>query len=85
MAIRTRAWSPSPSLPLDLQPLAVRIAERFTTINGVHAILDTDALYRNRQTFEIETFRTLMTKPREAVGIAFDATVTSQARAAWQK
>lgn len=82
---RTRIQSGRIALPLDLQPLAVRIAERFTTINGVHAILDTDALYRNRQTFEIETLRTLMTKLREAVGIAFDATVTPHARAAWQK
>ena len=82
---RTRIQSGRIALPPDLQPLAVRIAERFTAIEGVHAILDTDALYRERQAFEIKTLRTLMAKLRGAVGIAFDATVTRHARSAWKK
>ena len=82
---RTRIQSGRIVLPPDLQPLAVRIADRFTTVDAVHAILDTDALYRERQAFEAEALRTLMTKLREAVGIAFDATVTPKAVAAWQK
>ncbi len=81
---RTRIQSGQIALPPDLQPIAVKIAERFATVNAVHAMLDTDALYRERQAFDTETLRMLMKKLRNAVGLAFDASVTPTAVSAWR-
>jgi hypothetical protein len=47
--------------------------------------LDTDAHYQERQSFDGETLRTLMKKLRNAVGVAFNATVTPAALAAWRE
>jgi uncharacterized protein (TIGR04255 family) len=82
---RTRIQAGAIVLPPDLQPIAAKIADRFAAINAVHAVLDTDALYRERQSFDIETLRRLMRKLRDAVGVAFDATVTPAALTAWRK
>lgn len=35
--------------PMDLQPIGVKVADRFQKINGVHAIVDTDASIEGRQ------------------------------------
>jgi uncharacterized protein (TIGR04255 family) len=82
---RTRIQAGPVILPPDLQPIAVKIADRFSAVNAVHAVLDTDALYRERQSFDTQTLRTLMRKLRDAVGVAFDATVTPAALATWRK
>jgi uncharacterized protein (TIGR04255 family) len=82
---RTRIQAGQIGLPADLQPIAVKIADRFTTVNAVHATLDTDALYRERQAFDAEKLRALMKRLRNAVGLAFDATVTPAAVAAWRE
>ena len=82
---RTRIQAGPVALPPDLKSLAIKVADRFSTINTVHAVLDTDALYQERQSFDTETLHTLMQELRNAVGIAFDATVTPAALAAWRK
>jgi uncharacterized protein (TIGR04255 family) len=82
---RTRIQAGPIGLPPDLQPIAVKIADRFTAVNAVHAVLDTDALYRERQSFDSEILRTLLKRLRDAVGVAFDATVTPAALSAWGK
>jgi uncharacterized protein (TIGR04255 family) len=82
---RTRSQGGPVILPPDLQNIALKVADRFTSVNAVHAILDTDALYRERQPFDTQALRTLMRKLRNAVGVAFDATVTPAARATWRK
>jgi uncharacterized protein (TIGR04255 family) len=82
---RTRIQAGPVVLPPDLQPLAVKIPDRFSAVNAVHAVLDTDAHYQERQSFDDETLRTLMKKLRNAVGIAFNATVTPAALAAWRE
>jgi uncharacterized protein (TIGR04255 family) len=82
---RTRIQAGPVALPPDLQPISIKVADRFGAVNAVHAVLDTDALYRERQSFNTEALRTLMQKLRDAVGIAFDAAVTPAALAAWRK
>jgi uncharacterized protein (TIGR04255 family) len=73
------------TLPPDLQPIAVKIPDRFSAVNAVHAVLDTDAHYEERQSFDGEALRTLMQKLRNAVEIAFNATVTPAALSAWRE
>lgn len=82
---RTRIQAGPVALPPDLRPIAIKVADRFTAINAVHAVLDTDALHRERQSFDTQTLRTLMKRLRDAVGIAFDATVTPTALATWRR
>jgi uncharacterized protein (TIGR04255 family) len=81
---RTRIENGPLGFPPDLQLNPVKMAERFAAINAVHAVLDTDALYRERQAIDSESLRLRMRQLRDAVGVAFDATVTPVARAAWR-
>lgn len=70
--------------PMDLQPIGVKIADRFQQINGVHAILDTDASIQARYVFDLDTIKAQLRTLRKGVGLAFDATVTPHALAAWK-
>jgi uncharacterized protein (TIGR04255 family) len=70
--------------PLDLQPIGVKIADRFQEINGVHAIVDTDASIESRQAFDLNAIKSQLKTLRKGVGLAFDATVTPLAMAAWK-
>lgn len=70
--------------PLDLQPIGVKIADRFQEINGVHAIVDTDASIEARHTFDLDVIKAQLKTLRKGVGLAFDATVTPHAVAAWK-
>lgn len=69
--------------PMDLQPIGVKIADRFGKINGVHAIIDTDASIEGRCSFDLEHIESQLKILREGVGIAFDATVMPHAVSAW--
>jgi uncharacterized protein (TIGR04255 family) len=70
--------------PMDLQPIGVKIADRFQEINGVHAIVDTDASIEGRRTFDLESIKAQLKTLRKGVGLAFDAIVTPKAVAAWK-
>jgi uncharacterized protein (TIGR04255 family) len=70
--------------PMDLQPMGVKIAERFQSINGVHAIIDTDASIEGRHTFDVDAIKAQLRKLRNGVGLAFDAIVTPSAIAEWK-
>ena len=71
------------AFPMDLQPVGVNIADRFQKINGVHAILDTDASIEGRHVFDMDLIRSQLKMLRKGVGVAFDAIVTPTAIAAW--
>ena len=70
--------------PMDLQPIGVNIAERFKSINGVHAIVDTDASIEGRHLFELDAIKLQLKMLRSRIGMAFDAIVTPTAIAAWK-
>ena len=82
---RARIQAGPVALPPDLLSLAVKIPDRFSAVNAVHAVLDTDAHHQERQSFDGEALRTLMQKLRNAVEIAFNATVTPAAVSAWRE
>jgi len=70
--------------PMDLQPLGVKIAERFQSINGVHAIIDTDASIEGRHPFDVDAIQAQLKTLRHGVGLAFDAVVMPSAIAEWK-
>ena len=74
----------SMGFPMDLQPIGVNIAERFKSINGVHAIVDTDASIEGRHLFELDAIKLQLKMLRSGIGMAFDAIVTPTAVAAWK-
>jgi uncharacterized protein (TIGR04255 family) len=72
------------ALPLDLQlEKDIEIAKRFRDIAGVHAILDTDASIERKRPFVLGDLRQDLQVLRDAVGIAYDNTVTQLAKDAW--
>ena len=70
--------------PIDLQPLGLNVAERFSKIHGVHAILDTDASYLGREKFDAGTLQSRLKALHDVIGTAFWATVTDRAKEAWR-
>jgi uncharacterized protein (TIGR04255 family) len=70
--------------PLDLQPLGLQVADRFTRLNGPHAILDTDAAWQTREGFDIASLRHRLGELHDISEGVFDATVTERAKAAWR-
>lgn len=70
--------------PMDLQPMGVKVADRFLAIDSVHAIVDTDASVEERRTFDLGTIEAQLKILRKGVGLAFDAAVTPLAIAAWK-
>ena len=70
--------------PIDLQPLGLQVAERFTRVNGPHAILDTDAAWQNREQFDIALLRRKLAELHDVSENVFVATVTERAMAAWR-
>lgn len=69
--------------PMDIQPMGVKVAERFQKIDGVHAIVDTDASIEGRQSFDLVSIRQQLKTLRDGVDVAFKAIVMPAALAAW--
>ena len=69
--------------PMDLQPIGVNIADRFQKINGVHAIIDTDASIEGRHVFDLDAIKSQLKILRGGIGLAFNAIVTPTAIATW--
>jgi uncharacterized protein (TIGR04255 family) len=69
--------------PMDLQPMGVKISDRFANISGIHAVIDTDASLEERRTFSLEHIESQLKILPEGVNVAFDATVTEHAVSAW--
>jgi uncharacterized protein (TIGR04255 family) len=69
--------------PIDLQPFGLKVADRFSKINGEHAIIDTDASIEGRHAFDLDIIKNNLQNLRSDARIAFDATVTKTAMSAW--
>jgi len=70
--------------PMDLAPEGLQILDRFKKINGVHAIIDTDASYESRKAFDLSFLKDRLVFLHTKVRMAFDATVTDHAMKQWQ-
>ena len=69
--------------PLDLRPVGMALAPRFSGVKGVHAILDTDASYEVRQAFDMAKLSECLKGLHDDIRVAFDATVTPRALKTW--
>ncbi len=70
--------------PMDLQPIGVKVADRFQKINGVHAIVDTDASIEGRHTLSLDEIKSQLTLLRAGIDVAFNAVVMPDALKAWK-
>lgn len=70
--------------PMDLQPIGIKLSERFEKINGVHAIVDTDASIEGRFDINIDGIEKQLLSLKKGVGVAFKAIVTDTAINAWK-
>jgi uncharacterized protein (TIGR04255 family) len=65
--------------PMDLQPIGVKISDRFGDIKGIHAIIDIDASIEGRCSFNLEHIESQLKILPEGIDIALDATVMERA------
>ncbi|MGF6937119.1 uncharacterized protein (TIGR04255 family) [Paraburkholderia sp. UCT70] len=70
--------------PFDLQPQGLQVPPRFQQVNGVHAIIDTDASRDGREPFSLTELRKRLNTLHSRIRMAFEATVTDYALKAWQ-
>lgn len=70
--------------PMDLEPQGLAIPQRFQQLNGVHAIIDTDASQTGRRSVDVVALRELMVMLHDRIRMVFDATITEHALASWQ-
>lgn len=70
-------------LPADLNGLAPVIDPRITQQSGLHAIVDSDASFAQREVFAITTVADRLTALHGEIRKSFNATVTAHALASW--
>ena len=70
--------------PMNLQPIGVKVADRFQKINGVHAIVDTDASIEGRQALSLDGIKSQLTTLQVGIDVAFNAVVMPDALKAWK-
>lgn len=70
--------------PLDLQPAGMTLSSKFSSVKGVHAILDTDAAFEKRQSFDMSKLQACLKGLHDDIRIAFDATVMPYALSVWK-
>ncbi|MGH7074462.1 MAG: TIGR04255 family protein [Stellaceae bacterium] len=82
---RTIIQTGSIGFPPDLQSTAgLVLAERFRTLSGLHAILDTDGAHEGREAFSLDGIKGRLSEAHSAVIGAFRATVTQNAIDIWE-
>jgi uncharacterized protein (TIGR04255 family) len=70
-------------MPADLQGGGFIIDSKFISINGIHAVIDTDASMEERISFDISEAAKILDNLHKSASTAFRATVTETAIAAW--
>ena len=81
---RTMVQSGQLGFPPDLQPEGLKIAERFQSVNGQHAVIDTDAFFEGREVFKLTTVTGRLSALHDKIHECFHATVTDYARSVWK-
>jgi uncharacterized protein (TIGR04255 family) len=70
--------------PPDLLPNVLRVAERFRTLRGRHAILDTDGSFEGREAFNLDRIGEHLNEIHDESAKTFHATVTPNALRVWE-
>jgi uncharacterized protein (TIGR04255 family) len=70
--------------PPDLLPsTSLKVKPRFAQVSGLHAIIDTDAFYMGRVSFDLAETKRKLTVLHERIGTSFRASITEHALAVW--
>ena len=70
--------------PPDIQPIGLKIAERFTKINEAHAVIDSDGSYEAREAFDIGLIEKKLDELHDEITKVFRAIVTPYALGVWK-
>lgn len=70
--------------PPDLQPMTLKVGERFTELRGRHAIIDTDGWSEAREPFNVDRIREQLVSIHAGIEKTFRASVTENALKAWE-
>jgi uncharacterized protein (TIGR04255 family) len=70
--------------PPDLQPMTLKVGERFTQLRGRHAIIDTDGWSEAREPFNVDRIRQQLGSIHAGIEKTFRASVTENALKAWE-
>jgi len=70
--------------PPDLLPNILPVAERFRSLRGRHAILDTDGYFEVREIFSLDRITGHLRTIHDEISKAFHATVTPNALKVWE-
>lgn len=81
---RTMVRSGPLGFPMDLEPQGLKVPERFQKIDGLHAIIDTDASQTARLPIDVAALRQCLEMLHGKIRMAFDASITDHALSAWQ-
>jgi len=71
-------------VPPDLQPLPVKIPQKLSTYNGLHAVLDTDGGWELREVFDLLKIKKQLTSIHHEISKSFKATITQFALDVWK-
>jgi uncharacterized protein (TIGR04255 family) len=69
--------------PPDLQPQPLRVADRFRSVCGEHAVIDTDGSLTARKPFELNEVQQSLQGLHDLIDKTFHATATEHARSVW--
>lgn len=81
---RTFVQNGALGFPMDLAAQGLQVPERFKTVNGVHAIIDTDASQTAQTPFDLNQLRKQLDMLHTKIRMAFDASVTEYALNTWK-
>lgn len=80
---RTVIQNGSLGFPPDLQPDNLKVLERFRTVSGEHAVVDTDGSFTERQPFDTSQIESRLQALHGLIDESFRATTTDHARTVW--
>ena len=72
------------SFPLDVQPGALKVADRFTKISDTHGALDIDGSTMERQKFNMASVATELKLVHDEIEVAFTKIVSPHALEVWK-
>lgn len=70
--------------PPDLQPMNLMVAERFRSRTGIHATLDIDGFYDQRERFDISRVQEHLIDIHDEITKSFEVSVTPYALEVWK-
>lgn len=83
IVVRTLARNGKLAVPPDLNIEGMKIMPRFSDIEGVHAILDTDCLHESRSDFDVAKISSRLRLLKDDLRSTFQSAVTKHALGAW--